>query len=64
MSCHLKELSRKTIMTWELFSYSVLSHEDARKITESIIGIFFLLSEWENKDGEKTKATRRKNERF
>jgi len=33
-------------------------------IAKEIMGIFLLLSEWENKDGEKTKTTGRKNERF
>ncbi|GAF73307.1 unnamed protein product [marine sediment metagenome] len=35
------------------FSFSILSHEGAIKITENIIGLFSLLLEWEKKDGEK-----------
>lgn len=55
MSSHSKELSGKTITTWQPFSSSVLSEEDAREITKNMTGLFSLLLEWERKDDEETK---------
>lgn len=55
MSCHSKESLGKTITTRESFSYSVLSHEDARKITESFMGIFFFYQNGRTKIEKKRK---------
>lgn len=60
MSSYSKELLRKTITTWQPFSSCVLSEEDAREITENIIRLFSLLSEWEKKDGEKSENKKEK----
>ncbi len=45
MSNYSKEFVEETITARQPFSSSVLSHEDAREITENIIGLFTLLSE-------------------
>ena len=49
------EFLGKTVLLWQPFSSSILSYEDAREITENIIRLFSLLSEWKHKDDEKTK---------
>lgn len=54
MSNYSKEFWEKIMTAWQPFSSSFLSHADAREITENIVGLFSLLSEWENKDGKKT----------
>ncbi len=60
MSIYSRKLLEKTITVRQPFSSSILSHEDAREITEDIMGLFSPLSEWENK----TKTRRKKNERI
>jgi len=60
MPSYSKESLEKTITAWQPFSSTVLLHEDAREITENIMELLSLLSEWEKKDGEKSKNKRRK----
>jgi len=60
----MSELSKgfleKTITIWQPFSSSILSDKDAREITENIIGLFSLLSEWKEKDGQKNENNKEK----
>lgn len=55
----MSELSKgfleETVLVWQPFSSSILSHEDARELAENITGLFSLLSEWGRKDCEKAK---------
>ncbi len=52
MCDYSKEFLEETTTVWRPFSSSVLSHEDAREITENITGLFSLLSEWENENNK------------
>jgi len=62
MPNYSKRLLEKTITAWQPFSLSILLEEDAREITENVIGLFSLLSEWTYKNDEKTKNKKEKNE--
>ena len=53
MSIYSKEFMDGTIKVSQPFSSSVLLDEEAREITDNIIGLSSLLSAWQNKDGEK-----------
>lgn len=54
MPSYSNELYKKTIAVWQPSTFSIMSHEDAREITQNIIGSFSLLLEWEN-NNEKNK---------
>ena len=57
MSIYSKELFRKTIAAWQPLSLSHLSEEDAREITENMVRLFTLLSEWDDKDRQRKRKT-------
>lgn len=50
-----KEFHKKTIAAWQPFSFSILSENDAREIAENTVGLFTLLSEWEDEDVQENK---------
>jgi len=60
MSIYSGQLLEKTITVWQPFSSSVLSEKEAKEITESIVGLFSFLLEWENKDEDKNENNKEK----
>ena len=53
MPSRSEEFLKKTIAVWQPFSTATLSRENAKKTAENITELFALLSEWEQKDGER-----------
>lgn len=60
MDKHSYEFLEKTITAWQPFSSPILSHEDARGITENIMELFSLISEWKHEDDENVKNNKDK----
>jgi len=55
MSNYSKEFLEKTIAVWQPYSSASLSLEDAREVTENMIGLFSLLLEWKREYAKKEK---------
>lgn len=55
MSKFSKEFLGRTVRAWEQYTHESLSLKDAQEIAENMTGLFSLLSEWKEKDGEKEK---------
>lgn len=45
-----RDLLKETIKTWQPHTHRLLTDEDAREITENMVGFFKILQEWETKE--------------
>ena len=52
-----QELTEHTIAAWQPRLRRRLSKEDAREITENIIGFFTILAEWTHREGREGAET-------